>query len=272
MVSMNKCDSRDQSVRGLSLPLCRRYAVGTFSSAITLVRCSEGARERAVHWALGCLRDGECELLGAWGQAGIGPGVPAELLADLEVRGVECIRFVVGSDSEGIGRRLLTRSFGATEIPSIWQALVATVTSAAPRYRGEVACALRAVVVAGCGDAVAAAMTAFERGPWGDRYPQVVARWRPALAQWAPIFALSAPLRRVVLSGDLITAELHGSLVRAIGRHGCFADEAAALDFVASALLRAERQLSSLVCPAGPLPALRAGVLAAGSAVAAPSH
>ena len=55
--------------------------------------------------------------------------------------------------------------------------------------------------------------------------------------------ALEASDRHGLPSPAEVTREIAGSLDRAIRRHGAFDDEAAAVDFVASALQRAERRL-----------------------------
>jgi transposase-like protein len=241
--SMNKRDAGDQRMLWLNRLLCQRYVAGVFSAAVVLVRSSDGIREQVVHWAIGCLHDRECELLGAWAWAGIGSAPPPDVFADLQIRGVERIRFLVGSDLAIIGGGMQGVPFGATELPSIEQTFAVTLAHVAPRHRGAVEFALRVVTAAGSGEAAGAALTAFERGQWGEMYPQIVVQWRLALTQLAPLFALPTSLRRVVDSGDRTAANLHRSLVRAIDRHGSFVSQAAALEFVVDALLRAERRL-----------------------------
>ncbi|MBT9494694.1 MAG: transposase [Paucibacter sp.] len=240
---MSKRDAEDQRMLWLSRPLCRRYIAGNFSKVFTPVRGSNGAQGRAVQWVVGCLRDGDCELLGAWIPTEKGPALWAEVFADLEIRGVESIKFVFGNDLANDGEGQRVAPFGATELPSIEQTLAIALAQVAPRHRDAAERALRTVAVAGSSEAAGEALRAFERDRWGERYPQIVAQWRLTLAQWAPLFALPASLRRVVVSGDRAAADLHRSLVRAIDRHGCFANQTAALDFVADSLLRAERRL-----------------------------
>ena len=223
--------------------LCCRYLAVFFGWLLLPEHhCSDGTTQGAL-WALGVDKEGQRELLGVWSSTN--PGAPPWQMAfaDLTLRGVECIRFMVGNDMPSDGGRLRGVALGATALPSIEQTLAVTVAQVAPRHRGSVGRALRAVAAAGSSEAAGAALRAFDSGQRAERYPQIVAQWRLALAQWAPLFALPAALRRVVVSGDRMAANLHGSLVRSVGRHGCFADQAAALDFVAGALLRAERRL-----------------------------
>ena len=227
----------DQRGFWLSRPLCRRYVAGFFGMALTPVRHSDGLREHTVHWAFGCLRDGDGELLGVWIESSAGATLPTRVFEELRARGVERIQLVVGADLVGAGGCLEQVFPGATGLQSIEQTPSAAV---AGNGRGAVVGAARAGAAARSCGVVGVAPSAVEDGRWGAQQQQIAAR---PLAQWAPLLALPARLRRVVLSGDRIAEELHASLIRAIGRHGCFASQAAAMDFVVGALLRAERRL-----------------------------
>ena len=56
-------------------------------------------------------------------------------------------------------------------------------------------------------------------------------------------FLLPVALQHMTISGDRTASDLQASLTSGIRRHGCFSDPAATLDFVASALMRAERRI-----------------------------
>lgn len=223
--------------------LCCNYLAVFFDWLQMPWHCAQGVPTRGLLWALGAHRDGQGEVLGVWPAPAVRSFAWQEAFADLKIRGVESIRLAVGSQSACVEGGLPVVPFGATGLPSIEQTFAATLVQVAPRHRGAVELALRAVAAAGSGEAAGAALTAFERGQRGEKYPQVVAQWRLALAQWASLFALPASLRRMLVSGDRTAANLHRSLVRAIDRHGSFANQAEALDFVIDALLRAERRL-----------------------------
>jgi putative transposase len=51
------------------------------------------------------------------------------------------------------------------------------------------AMALRTIYAAPNADAASAALEAFERGPWGQKFPTVVAAWRRAWTHVIPFFA-----------------------------------------------------------------------------------
>ena len=63
------------------------------------------------------------------------------------------------------------------------------------------------------------------------------------LTDLAPSYALPPRLRRIVLSGNEAVQQLQGSVSRAVGRSGRFADCTAAASFLLEALMRAERGL-----------------------------
>jgi transposase-like protein len=242
--SMNKFDAADQLSLWLSQPLCRFYAAGIFSAATVQVTGADDTQNQAVHWALGCMGGGELELLGAWNEQGQGAVAHASLVADLEIRGVESMRALVGTDLGDVVSTSRSRVlFDATELPSVERTLAAILPQVEPCYRRALANAFRAVLVAGRGRAVDAAMSVAEAGPLGERYAPLVAQWRALMSRWAPVFELPVAQRRLVLAGDRLAADLHKGLVRAIARHGPFTDSAAALGFVARALQRVERRL-----------------------------
>ncbi len=86
----------EQRARWLSRPLCRRYRVGIFDVTLVALAGSDGARKQTIHWALGCLRSGEWELLGAWVRS-------ETVFVDLQIRGIEGIQCLVGHDRSNFG-------------------------------------------------------------------------------------------------------------------------------------------------------------------------
>lgn len=242
MNAVNEGVDRVQELNLRSRLLCRRYLVAVFRSVDVAVPTSPGSWV-SIHWGFGCSRDKEFELLGAWGQTGADAPLSPELVADLESRGVERIRCLVSNPLAVRDSKRGDELLGMSALPSIAQAMAVSAAMAAPRHRQAVASALQ-LVVGASGSAVASlVLSDFECGPWGQKYPQIVALWRLALVHWQPLFDLPASSRRVVLSGDRMATETHGTLERAIARHGSFANSAEALEFVCGVLLRAERRL-----------------------------
>ncbi|MEK9213414.1 transposase, partial [Sphingomonas sp. 2378] len=71
------------------------------------------------------------------------------------------------------------------------------------------------------------ALTAFEAGPWGTRYPAIGQSWRRAWAEVIPFFAFPDEVRRIIYTTNSIEA-LNSKLRRAVRARGHFpSDEAA---------------------------------------------
>lgn len=224
----------------LSRALCCKY-LAVFFDCLCMQTCAGDVPEKCMLWALGVHDGGERELLGVW--LAVDPAsLPwREAFADLKMRGVESMRFVIGTGPEGMVGDLLRESFGAMTLPSIGSALAASLAQAAPRNREAVARGLRSVVEANSWGSAGEALRAAARSQEGVKYPQIVAQWRVVLIQCEPLFRMPAPRRRMVLSGDCLAQRLHVAVARSMGRQSDFAIPTEALDFVAGALLRAER-------------------------------
>lgn len=233
----------EHSLHWLSRPLCRQYFYGYFI-AVQVSSGNSGASQKvAIHAGLGCRDDGEFELLGVWSRAGIGLEPQPAIFEELKARGVERIRFVVWDAQSPSVDAAREMPFGATTLPSLAQVVAASIEQVVPRHRRKVAAALRGMAAAGELGAAHAALSLFESGLLGHRYPALVEQWRVALTRWEPLFELPARLRRVLAAGDRRARLLHADLVRTLDRRGSFADEAEALAFVADALVRAGRRL-----------------------------
>lgn len=80
----------------LNRPLCRRYESAIFDIATVRLRTADGLVRRRVRWAFGWLADGECEALGGWMDPADGVPDPRRLLAGLQARGLERVRYLAG--------------------------------------------------------------------------------------------------------------------------------------------------------------------------------
>jgi transposase-like protein len=80
----------------LDRPLCRRYESAIFDVATVRLCVADGLARRRVRWAFGWLADGECEALGGWMDPADGTPDPRQLLAGLQARGLERIRYLAG--------------------------------------------------------------------------------------------------------------------------------------------------------------------------------
>jgi putative transposase len=75
---------------------------------------------------------------------------------------------------------------------------------ASARDRKRLATALRPIYTAVSADAAAEALDVCARGPWGIRFPTVVASWRRAWPQVIPFFAFPPAVRRVIYTTNAL--------------------------------------------------------------------
>ena len=66
------------------------------------------------------------------------------------------------------------------------------------------AAALRPVYTGPTAEAASAELDAFARGPWGTKFPTVVASWRRAWTHVIPFFAFPPDVRRVLYTTNAL--------------------------------------------------------------------
>src|SRR3546814_18395967 len=70
--------------------------------------------------------------------------------------------------------------------------------------RKALAAALRPIYTAVNAEAAQSALTAFEHGPWNQKFPTVAAAWRRAWEQVIPFFAFPPEVRRGIYTTNAI--------------------------------------------------------------------
>jgi transposase-like protein len=226
----------------LERPLCRRYAAAVFSSIRPRLRGDGADSQDRICWALGTLIDGEAEILGVWLDVDQALAVSPPVLADVYPRGAEFIRFGLGNLAGAEAAFKQTYRHGEI-LGSIEQAFESAVATVPARDRAAVSAGLRASVDAVDLETAQSGLARFQASALGERYPAVVTLWSDALSGLKSLHALHPQLRERVRSADRQAAEVRGRLTRAILRHGPFVNSAAAFDFVATTLQRAECRL-----------------------------
>jgi putative transposase len=79
------------------------------------------------------------------------------------------------------------------------------------------------------------ALDEFERGPWGRRFPTVVASWRRAWAHVIPFFAFPPEIRRVIYTTNALES-LNARVRKIIKTRGHFPNDDAATKLIWLAL------------------------------------
>ena len=69
-----------------------------------------------------------------------------------------------------------------------------------------------------------AALDAFAQGPWGTRFPTVVASWRRAWSYVIPFFAFPLAIRRVIYTTNALES-VHARLRTIITTRGHFPND-----------------------------------------------
>ena len=107
--------------------------------------------------------------------------------------------------------------------------------------RKPVAAALKGIYRAVDADAGEAALTAFEEGYWGKKYPAIGQSWRRAWAEIIPFYAFPREVRRILYTTNAIEA-LNAKLRRAVRARGHFPSDDAATKLLFLVLNRSEKQ------------------------------
>ena len=104
-----------------------------------------------------------------------------------------------------------------------------------------VATALKDIYRAVDATSAEAALTAFEAGEWGRKYPAIGQSWRRAWGEVIPFYAFPVEVRRLLYTTNAIEA-LNSKLRRAVRARSHFPTEEAALKLLFLVLNRAEKE------------------------------
>ena len=218
-----------------SRPLEPMYPVVFFDALRVKIREDAVVRNKAIYLALGVLADGTRDILGLWIENTEGAKFWMKVFNDLKTRGVADILIAVTDGLKGIPEAL-EAVFPATTLQTCIVHLIRnSLDYASWKDRKLLAAGLKPVYTAPSAEAAALALDEFERGPWGQKYPTVVASWRRAWDRVIPFFAFPPAVRRVVYTTNAIES-LHSQLRKIIKTRGHFPSEDAATKLIWLAL------------------------------------
>ena len=95
--------------------------------------------------------------------------------------------------------------------------------------------ALKPIYQADHAEAAEQALSDFETGPWGERFPIVAHSWRRHWAEITPFFAFSAKVRKLIYTTNAIES-LHSGVRKTIRNKGHFPNDEAATKLIYLAL------------------------------------
>jgi putative transposase len=218
-----------------SRPLEPMYPVIFFDALRVKIREDAVVRNKAVYLALGVLADGTREILGIWIENTEGAKFWLKVFNDLKARGVADILIAVTDGLKGIPEAL-GASFPATTLQTCIVHLIRnSLDFASWKDRKELAKAIRPIYTAASAEAAAVELDAFEAGPWGQKFPSVVASWRRAWANVIPFFAFPPDIRRVIYTTNAIES-INAQLRKIIKTRGHFPSDDAASKLIWLAL------------------------------------
>ena len=208
-------------------PLEPMYPVVFFDAPRVKIREDAVVRNKAIYLALGVLPDGTRDILGLWIENTEGAKFWMKVFNDLKTRGVADILIAVTDGLKGIPEALAA-VFPATTLQTCIVHLIRnSLDYASWKDRKALAAALKPIYTAPSAEAAAAELDALEAGPWGQKFPTVVATWRRAWDRVIPFFAFSPAVRRVIYTTNAIES-LHSRLRKIIKTRGHFPSDDAA--------------------------------------------
>lgn len=216
-------------------PLEPMYPVVFFDALRVKVRDEATVRSKAVYLALAVLPDGTRDILGIWIEQTEGAKFWMKVFTEVKARGCADILIAVTDGLKGMSEAL-TAVFPATTLQTCIVHLIRNSLDFANwKERKRLATALRAIYTAPSAEAAGAALDAFERGPWGTKFPTVVAAWRRAWAHVIPFFAFPPEVRRVIYTTNALES-VHAQLRKIIKTRGHFPHDDAATKLIWLAL------------------------------------
>jgi len=222
-------------------PLEPIYPLVFFDALRVKIRDEGVVRNKAVHIALGVRADGTKEVLGLWLEQTEGAKFWLRVMNELRNRGVEDVLLAVVDGLKGFPEAILAVFPDAMIQTCIVHLLRHSLEFVSYKDRKPVAAALKGVYRALDADAGAAALTAFEEGEWGRKYPAIVQSWRRAWSEVIPFYGFPDDVRRIIYTTNAIEA-LNAKLRRAVRARGHFPTDEAALKLLFLVLNRAEKE------------------------------
>ena len=208
-------------------PLEPMYPVVFFDALRVKIREDAVVRNKAIYLALGVLPDGTRDILGLWIEGTEGAKFWMKVFNDLKTRGVADILIAVTDGLKGMAEALQA-VFPATTLQTCIVHLIRnSLDFASWKDRRSLAQAIKPIYTAPSAEAAEAELDAFERGPWGQKFPTVVAAWRRAWDKVIPFFAFPPAVRKVVYTTNAIES-INARLRKIIKTRGHFPSDDAA--------------------------------------------
>lgn len=216
-------------------PLEAMYPVVFFDALRVKIRGDGGVSNKAVYLALGVQADGQRDVLGLWVEQTEGAKFWLKVFNELKTRGCQDILIAVVDGLKGLAEAIGTAFPRTTVQACIVHLIRNSLDYAGWKDRKAVAAALRPIYAAASAQAAEQALQAFADGPWGTRYPTIVAAWQRAWENVTPFFVFPPDTRRVIYTTNAIES-LNMQLRKIIKTRGHFPTDEAAIKLLWLAL------------------------------------
>jgi putative transposase len=222
-------------------PLEPVYPLVFFDALRVKIRDEGLVRNKAVHIALGVRHDGGKEILGLWLEQNEGAKFWLRVMNELKNRGVDDLLLAVVDGLKGFPEAITAVFPEATVQTCIVHLLRGSLDFVSYKDRKLVAAALKDIYRAIDAAAGEAALSGFEAGVWGQKYPAIGMAWRRVWTEVIPFFAFPKDVRRLIYTTNAIEA-LNSKLRRAVRARGHFPTDEAALKLLYLVLNRTEKE------------------------------
>ena len=197
--------------------------------------------KKSVYLALGVNMQGTKEVLGLWVARTEGAKFWLHVLTELKNRGVEDVLVAVCDGLTGFPDAI-EAAFPRTTV----QTCIVHMIRNSLRYvswtnRRAVAQGLKAIYTAATVDEAEAALSAFEAGEWGQKFPSIAVSWRRRWEQVIPFLSFGPDIRKALYTTNAIEA-LNRQLRKVIKTRGAFPTENAAVKLLWLGLERASKK------------------------------
>jgi len=216
-------------------PLEPMYPVVFFDALRVKIREDGLVRNKAIYLALAVLPDGTRDILGLWIENTEGAKFWMKVFNDLKTRGVADILIAVTDGLKGMPEALAAVYPATTLQTCIVHLIRNSLDFANWKERKALAAALRPIYTAVNTEVAQAELDAFEQGPWGQKFPTVVASWRRAWSHVIPFFAFPPAVRKVIYTTNAIES-VNARLRKIIKTRGHFPTDEAATKLIYLAL------------------------------------
>jgi len=203
------------------------YPVVFFDALRVKIRGDGVVSNKAVYLALGIAADGSRDILGLWIEQTEGAKFWLKVFNELKMRGLADILIAVVDGLKGLAEAIGAVYPKTTVQTCIVHLIRASLSYASHKDRKQLAAALKPIYTATDEADAAAQLEAFAVGPWGQKFPSVVAAWRRACEHVVPFLDFLPDIRRVTYTTNAIESP-NMQLRKIIKTRGHFPNDEAA--------------------------------------------